>query len=663
MKLPYYSSTIADFLDDEVRSILGGLSECSDFSVEKNQIDAWSYQIEHLKHELKSVQGTIFMEFPIPRMGKRIDVILISGPVLYVLEYKVGARKYAKAAINQVTDYALDLKNFHDSSHDQFIVPILIATNAKSSYQTFSFFPGHKDKLLKAIRSNGERLQDLIETAKNYVDPNSDIRTIDVNAWRKGQYNPTPTIIEAAIALFNGHDVNAISRSDASGEELNRTVDAIQAIILDAKKHRKKCACFVTGVPGAGKTLVGLKTANEIKTKLDATQAIYLSGNGPLVKILQEALAIDHIKREKKNGNKILKEEARTIVKSFIQNVHHYRDDCVHNKNAPSENIAIFDEAQRAWDLEQTSKFMKQKKKIENFDMSEPEFLISCIDRHNDWGVVICLVGGGQEIHVGEAGIKEWIYALNRKFGDWHVYISKKLHDEEFGSSVVHDELKSRNDVHYDDQLHLSVTMRSFRAEHLSRLVKQLLDIEIVEAQKTFNKIKQDYPIVLTRDLNEARSWLRQKARGNERFGIVVSSQANRLRPLAIDVRLKPNPVHWFLADEKDVRSSYFLEDAGTEFNVQGLELDWVCLTWDADFRFDGNEWLHRRFRGNKWQKIEKAHLRTFLKNAYRVLLTRARQGMVIVVPEGDERDPTRKPEFYDPTFEYLKSLNFEVLE
>ena len=293
---------------------------------------------------------------------------------------------------------------------------------------------------------------------------------------------------------------------------------------------------------------------------------------------------------------------------------------------------------------------------------SEPEFLISCLDRHPDWAVVVCLVGGGQEINTGEAGISEWIESLNRSFPDWHIYISSRLSDSEYGAGKILEKIKVQSNVINKDELHLSVSMRSFRAEHVSLLVKQLLDLQPDEALKTLNKTEGKYPIVITRDLAKAKQWLKMQARGSERYGIVVSSQAERLKPHAIDVKSPVDPIHWFLNGKEDVRSSFYLEDVVTEFQVQGLELDWACVTWDADFRYTQNGWGHFYFVGDSWNHIRKPERQAYLKNAYRVLLTRARQGMVIVVPSGHSEDLTRKHEFYDPTFKYLEEIGFEVI-
>jgi hypothetical protein len=486
---------------------------------------------------------------------------------------------------------------------------------------------------------------------------------IDRKQWEQGRYCPTPTIIEAAMALYNNHSVEEISRSDASAINLSQTSDALSAIIRSSKENSRKSICFVTGVPGAGKTLVGLHIATTHIDKSNDLYSVFLSGNGPLVAILREALARDKVKRGKAMGGKIKKGVAMSEVKMFIQNVHNFRDEClVDLTSAPIEHVALFDEAQRAWNLEQTSNFMSRKKNRLNFNQSEPEFLMSCLDRHKDWAVVVCLVGGGQEINIGEAGIREWVRALEHSFTDWDVYISDRLTDSEYSAGEMLKRLESRPNVEYNESLHLAVSMRSFRAENVSLLVKQLLDRNIDEAKNTLGKVRGKYPIVITRDLSKARQWLKQQARGTERYGIVVSSQAERLKPHGIFVKTPMNPVNWFLEEKDDVRSSYYLEDVATEFDVQGLELDWVCVTWDADFRYTEKGWQHWSFVGNKWKHIKKDERQDYQKNAYRVLLTRARQGMVIVIPPGDIEDWTRPPKFYDPTFEYLKDIGFKVI-
>jgi hypothetical protein len=591
-------------------------------------------------------------------MGQRIDVVVLIGPIIFVLEFKIGETHFTIYAIDQVVDYALDLKNFHEPSHEQFIAPILIATNAKSSYSLVGLTP-QNDKLLLPINCNRDSLKVVFKNVLSFCDG----AEIDRAKWEKGRYRPTPTIIEAALSLYNNHSVKDISRSDASAINLSQTSEAISTIIKHSKENSRKSICFVTGVPGSGKTLVGLHIATTHIDKTNDLYSVFLSGNGPLVAILREALARDKVKREKERGNKIKKHVAMSEVKMFIQNVHNFRDECLLDMNSPPvEHVALFDEAQRAWTLEQTAIFMKRKKNKPNFKQSEPEFLISCLDRHKNWAVVVCLVGGGQEINTGEAGISEWFKALERSFKNWDVYISSRLSDSEYNAEEILEKLKTRTNVEYNDKLHLAVSMRSFRTEHVSLLVKQLLDTDVNEARSTLQKVKSNYPIIITRNISKAKQWLKQQARGSERYGIVVSSQAERLKPQSIFVKSPMNPIHWFLDGKNDTRSSYYLEDVATEFDVQGLELDWVCVTWDADFRYTNNGWQHWSFRGNRWQKINKPERQIYLKNAYRVLLTRARQGMVIVVPEGNAEDHTRLSIFYDSTFNYLRKIGFEEI-
>ena len=351
-------------------------------------------------------------------------------------------------------------------------------------------------------------------------------------------------------------------------------------------------------------------------------------------------------------------------VKAFIQNVHHFRDECLRDQfRPPVDHVALFDEAQRAWDQEQTASFMRRKKGVTGFNVSEPEFLISCMDRRKDWAVIVCLVGGGQEINTGEAGIGEWIEAVQRAFGDWHLYISPALTDSEYGAGKLLEAIRDRANVHYLQELHLGVSMRSFRAEKVSAFVKMVLDCEIVQARDLLQELRGSLSYRSDSQIGPRKQWLRDQASGNERFGIVVSSQAERLKPYAIDVRTPVNPVKWFLDGKDDVRSSYYLEDVATEFHVQGLELDWVCVSWDGDFRYNEHGWQHLSFRGTKWQRINKASRKNYLKNAYRVLLTRARQGMVIFIPEGSSTDPTRHPSYYDSTFAYLRSVGLRELK
>jgi hypothetical protein len=657
MKRAYYSDTIKNFLSTVPDDILGKLTRNSEFDVMQSQRDAWLEEIEILRRELTGFEGSIYFEFSIPRMGRRIDALIIIGSAIFVVEFKIGDKEFTSYALDQVCDYALDLKNFHETSHECFIAPILVATQAHEVASVVAMTP-QNDNLLFPIKCNDQTLGELINNVLAFCGGSE----IDSNKWEGGRYNPTPTIIEAARTLYNRHSVADISRNDASATNLTMTSGAISRIIRESKANSHKSICFVTGVPGAGKTLVGLNVATENIDKANELYSVFLSGNGPLVAILHEALARDRVQFEKEQGRKIKKGEALRQVKAFIQNIHHFRDECLTDPNPPPEHVVLFDEAQRAWNMAKTTDFMHRRKGRPNFNISEPEFLISCLDRHSDWAVIVCLVGGGQEIHTGEAGISEWVESLIRSYPDWHIHISPKLMDSEYNAKSVLKSISSRPNVSYEEALHLFVSMRSFRSENVSLLVKQLLDQDVDEARQTLSTVRQNYPIVVTRNVGTAKRWLKEQARGTERYGIVVSSQALRLKPYAIDVKSPMDPIHWFLDGKEDVRSSYYLEDVATEFQVQGLELDWACVTWDADFRYRSGGWEHWSFQGKKWNRIIKDERQLYLKNAYRVLLTRARQGMVIVVPPGDSEDHTRKKSFYDPTFSYLQDLGFEVI-
>lgn len=654
----YYRNTISDFLQQSTDEIIGGITRSNEFDATFLQNKSWEQQIPILKNALWDFEGDIFFEFSIPRMGKRVDTLIVIKNVVFVIEFKVGESHFLNHNIEQVWDYALDLKNFHKTSHNVVLVPVLIATEARNSY-TQIVLTSHNDNLTYPVKIGSNSLKEGINSALSFF---SDEPQINIIEYISGGYMPTPTIIEAAVALYTTHSVENITRSDAGAKNLTQTTRKISEIIEQAKTENKKIICFVTGVPGAGKTLVGLNVATSHLDNENGNTSVYLSGNKPLVDVLQEALARDKVRREREKGNKITKKTAQQAVKSFIQIIHHYRDEYLRNPEAPYDHVAIFDEAQRAWNKEQTVKFMKQKKGIADFDYSEPEFLISCLDRHNDWAVIICLVGGGQEINTGEAGISEWLDAMDKTFPDWYVYISPNLTDSEYTAIEAIEKLDNQNRVNFDENLHLSVSMRSFRAEKLSSFVKNILDIEIEKAKADLLQITEKYPIVLTRDIVKAKKWLKEKARGSERYGIVVSSQALRLKPFAIDVKTPMNHVNWFLDGKDDVRSSFYLEDVATEFHVQGLELDWSCVVWDGDLRYSPNGWKTYSFKGNKWQNINSLERKKYLLNAYRVLLTRARQGMVIVIPEGNDEDHTRPKVYYDDTYNYLKQLGIKEI-
>jgi Uncharacterized conserved protein (DUF2075) len=652
----WYASPVAEFLLADLDSVVGRLTRNSDFTVLQSQRDAWVAQIRLLHATLAGLTGSLFLEFSIPRMGRRIDTVLVIGPIVFAIEFKVGEAVFHRSGIDQVWDYALDLKNFHQASHSASIVPILVATGASGSARPQ--LVADDDQVYRPIRVHPGCFRETLDDALRTITGGA----LDLHQWANAPYHPTPTIIEAARALYAQHSVEAIARFDAGAQNLRVTSHRIEELVDHARDHRRKVICFVTGVPGAGKTLVGLNVATQRRDTDKPTHAVFLSGNGPLVAVLREALTRDEVSRQKSLGVRVRKGEVGESVKAFIQNVHHFRDELLKDHGAPAEHVTIFDEAQRAWNLTKTADFMLRRKKRSGFSQSEPEFLISGMDRHADWAVIVCLVGGGQEINTGEAGIDSWIDAIQSRFPHWDMYISSRLTDSEYAAGKVLEAVKREARTYFDDSLHLAVSMRSFRAENVSAFVKALLSCERDNASEALRDITSRYPIAVCRDLRRAKNWILDRARGTERYGLVASSKAHRLKPDAIDIRVVVDPVHWFLNDRDDTRSSYYLEDAATEFQVQGLELDWVCVAWDGDLRFGGSEWNYHSFRGNRWCRVAKPDAQRYLCNAYRVLLTRARQGMVIYVPTGDLNDPTRSPSYYDSTYHYLTGLGIPEL-
>lgn len=659
----FYKSTLSSFATTDEAIILGQMASVNSFDLIPQQRNAWIEQIKILKDGLAGHVGVIYFEYSIPRMGRRVDVVALIGPAIFVIEFKVGEKSFQAQDLEQVMDYGLDLSNFHEGSHDKFIVPILIATEAAEA-QTPKDPTIARGRLFQPLKANKLGIAKAIELGLAAAHGPA----LNGLEWEQSRYKPTPTIIEATLALYRGHSVADITKNDA-GDNLTKTSASVSEIIKSTRGNNEKVVCFVTGVPGAGKTLVGLDIATRHINAKDELYSVYLSGNGPLVAVLQEALARDKVLRAKEAGEKIRKGEAQSEVKAFVQNIHHFRDEGLHDLiKPPIEHVAIFDEAQRAWTRDMTIEFMKRKKNQPDFSMSEPEFLISCMNRHHDWAVIVCLVGGGQEINTGEAGIGEWIESVNRSFPDWKIYVSDNLLDSEFGAEKTEKALAEHSMVVRCPELHLKTSMRSFRSDKLSSFVKYLLDVDCEHARSVVAEILEHYPLVLTRDIHKAKAWLKEQARGSERYGIVASSKGARLRPLALDVKAKASPVHWFLNGRDDVRSSFFMEDVATEFDVQGLELDWVCVAWDADYRYAGDRWDTYEFRAvpnreaMRWNKIRAFERKTYLKNAYRVLLTRARQGMVILVPEGLESDATRMPEYYDSTYQYLAGIGLVLI-
>lgn len=652
----WYSAPISEFLTHSTDEVIGRLASNSSLSIETTQRDAWATTVQLLKKNLADRDGHLLLEFNIPRMGARADAVLLLAGCIVILELKVGEKTASPDARNQVWEYALDTKNFHEPSHDLPIVPVLIPTG----YQT-SVLPRRTyadDRVCQPLTIGPDLLPALLDDlTSHHPGP------LDATSWLSGRYKPTPTIVEAARHLYANHRVADIVRSEADGRNLADTAQRVESLIERARTQGEKVIVFVTGVPGAGKTLVGLNIATSHRENSD-THAVFLSGNGPLVTVLREALTRDDVARRKSRGERVSKMEAGKPIKAFIQNVHHFRDECLRDREKPPvDRIVIFDEAQRAWNREKASLWMRSRKGVADFDQSEPEFLIECMNRHSGWAVIVCLVGGGQEIGSGEAGIGSWIDACSDRFPGWTLCISDRLQDAEYGAGDPLQRATSRQRTELFDDLHLTVSMRSFRAENVSAFVKAILDCDAEAARRHLNSFRDRYPILVTRDLEAAKRWVRSRARADQRYGLLASSRAMRLKPHAIDVRLKTDPAQYFLADSGDVRSSNYLEDCATEFQVQGLELDWTVVTWDADLRKVANaDWTFHDFRGSRWQTIRSNENRRNVKNAYRVLMTRARQGMVIFIPPGSSEDTTRPPEYYEKTYSFLLEAGVQTI-
>lgn len=659
MNRAYYSNTIYNFLIESDDSIYGKISGNYDLNkLSIQQSNAWKKQIKILKRTLAGFNGQVYFEFTIPRMGKKVDNILIIDGCIFVLEFKIGSDSYDKYAREQVLDYGLDLNNFHEGSHNKIIIPILISENSNETLNAQNIII---DNLYSPILTNKNDLKNVLRQTLNLFLYSE---KVIVDVWENSIYKPTPTIVEAATALYKKHNVAEISRSDSGAENLSVTSNCISEIIDYSKTNNKKSICFITGVPGAGKTLAGLNIANSRLNHLEEEHAVFLSGNGPLVDVLREALARDKYFTSIENGEKITKTSAHSQVKAFIQNIHHFRDASIKDEKAPIEKVTIFDEAQRAWTKEQASSFMKRNKGNSEFNKSEPEFLIEVMDRHKDWCTIVCLIGGGQEINTGEAGLEEWIRPFSENFSDWNIYYSSKIIEDRnyikdmFALSILQDRKAVKK-----DELHLSVSLRSFRSAQLSNFIQEIINNDIEKAKLIYLEyIKINYPIKITRDLEMARKWLNSKSKGSERTGIVASSGGIRLRPFGLNVKAKIDAPIWFLNDKDDIRSSYFLEEVATEFDIQGLELDWTCVAWDGDLFYHNNKWNFRKFKGTKWQSINSVEITNYLINSYRVLLTRARQGMIIYIPKGNNEDFTRPEFIYDGTFNFFKSIGIEEI-
>lgn len=656
----YYCDTIASFLNTKARDILNRLLSCTpEEDANTEQIGAWREEIRCLQARLDELnaEGYVVFEYNIVRMAKRIDVVLLLRNVVYSLEFKVG-QTYTVDSMEQALDYALRLRNFHQMSKDMYICPILIATKETKSFLNIR----DEEKTIGLQKTNGEKLVEIIRKVDECYGSDGEF---DFNRWFWSSYCPSPSIIEAAVDAFNSVPVSSIARSEAGQEGIDACVASVDEVIEYARREKKKCLCFVTGVPGAGKTLVGLDIAAKHSSKEDSLYSVYISGNGPLVDVLQEALSRAWLQA----GKTKTKAEGLRKASSLIQDAYEFRNHYLNSPETPFENILIFDEAQRVWNQDKVNNFYLKRKKGSSFTLpnaSEAELAIRFMDRHEDWAVIICLVGLGQDIHNGEIGVFGWFHALLDHYRDWEAFYSPNL----FRDNVT-DEAERQAIAHFPGSqerngLHLGVSVRSFRAEKVSAFVDALVENSPQKAHEILLDIQDKYPIYVSRNLVLAKDWIRKMKMGSDRIGVIASSAAKEAGENGLDVPTSRffNWPNWFLLnDPNDDASSNSLRYSATEFNIQGLEIDYAIVHWGADYRFDGNAFIPYVLRSRGWCKVLESAFRDstneekarWIANAYRVNLTRARQGMVIYVPEGTPytHDPNYRGN-YDQTYDYL---------
>lgn len=654
----FYRALLTGFLAASDTELLGvlTLAHAQEFQAQlRDATTTWFADVKRLQTALATLLEStpsaagwsVLLEFVVPRKDRRIDVVLLAGEQIVLLEGKSGQPTLEDA--RQLEEYALLLHYFHKPSAQRHILPLLVGEKARTEE------PARQQHLA------------LTETAAYWIAPVRKVSwadlpgalhplarskaSFDAEAWDNGEYHPVPSIIEAARSLQQGLTIREIAHSRAARHDIENLTSYLQGCVTRAREASEFLICFVTGVPGSGKTLVGLNLA--FSSRADGDTLNFMSGNGPLVSVLQ-SLFYDY--RLNVDGERSA--QARIDARTLIEDVHlfakAYTQQTPHA--IPSNHVVIFDEAQRAWDFEQSyRKFARE--------TSEPEMFLQIMERHRDWAVILALVGGGQEINTGEAGIAEWgraLAAANRK--PWRVLASPEVlrgGAAVAGGRLLSDPAASALPVEEEDRLHLAVSVRSLKAENYARWVNSVVE---GNAQEAAALQTGEFPVYLTRDLAVLRQSLRNQVVGASRCGLVGSSKAARLRAEG----LEPDGTfhgeypwdRWFLAPSSDVRASSQLEVYATEFEIQGLELDWIGLCWGGDFIWSAGQkrWLSRRFRNadrSGWTMLRNK-AEEYRRNSYRVLLTRARQGIILFVPRGDPRDPTRSPQEFEETAAFL---------
>ena len=640
--------------DAEVAGALARAQMARRYSGEPAQLAAWEVEASLLRNVVRACGGegwTLAFEFDLLRLEKRIDVVLLTDRAIVVLEFKVGARAVGAGDRAQVEDYALDLRDFHAGSQAHPIIPVVVATECRMPAR-FQRPLGLPD-VVAVAEANAATLAALLRDVQQALP--APAVPLDGAAWLAAAYQPVPSIIEAAATLFERNSVAELAEARADAANLQRTTAAINRALEAARARDEKLVVFVTGIPGAGKTLCGL---NVVFGEARRDGSAFLTGNAPLVAVLREALACNRAgislelgpsndPERRKRGPRL--EQARRETLAALQNVHRFLADNANKAEAPAERVIVFDEAQRAWDQAQATR--DTQRRVSTLSRSEPAHTLDIMGRHAGFAAVVALIGGGQEINTGEAGLAEWGQVIAAAPAWRAVAAPRVLNAAEPAQRLA---AGAPAWLSLDAGLDLTVPMRSVRDNIAAAWVDAVLRDAPAEAAGL--AATAELPFLLTRSLAEARAALRALAKGRRRAGFVRSSGARRLRGEGFDAQLlgSEEPVAWFLERWPDIRASDALEVAATEYACQGLELDVVGLAWGGDFLRQAPGWLPRRFAGNGWQVVKSAEDQRFIHNTYRVLLTRARYETVIWVPPGDADDRTRPPAEMDAIAAFL---------
>ena len=604
------------------------------------QVRAWRAQIAVLATALAGAppDWTVLAEYPLLRLGARIDVVILTGAAILVLEFKSGAQGFTPPGRRQAEDYALDLRDFHAASRDHPIVPILVASRGEPGPVAW---PLVWHGVVPVIDASAATLPGLL--AALHVRVPAPSRALDGAGWDAAPYRPVPGIVDAARMLYARHGVAELAAARADTANLTRTTTAIHRAIAAAQADGTHLALFVTGIPGAGKTLCGLNVVFGADSG-----AAFLTGNLPLVHVMRAALARDA--RAQGRGAR----QPRRETASAIQPVNGFLRDNRARPDPPHEHVILFDEAQRAWDAD----FGRRKF---DHDGSEAALILDIMARHRDWAVVVALVGSGQEINTGEAGLTEWGAALAARPA-WRALAAPGV----VGAADPRRRLVAVTPhwLRIDPALHLDVPVRAIRSAAAAPWVEAVLAGR--EADAAAIAASAEVPVRITRSLDVLRAALRQRARGLRRAGLVCSAGARRLVAEGVwpgFPHLDADAVaHWFLDRWPDVRASDALELPATQFACQGLELDYVGLAWGGDLIRRDGRWVPRRFVGTAWQTSRDEARMAYAINTYRVLLTRARYETLIFIPRGDAADPTRPPADFDAVANYLAACGAGTL-